>query len=82
MLNNTLILWICVVIVFGIGGCQFYRDNKALKNQKKFKPSSIIHYEHNGKYACNEAIKPVENKLSEDWLKVTCKNCHNTKFYT
>ena len=71
-----------MVIVFGVGGYQFYKDNKKLGSQKKFKPSSIVHYEHNGRYACNDSIKPVKEKLTEDWLNVTCRNCHNTKFYT
>lgn len=79
---STSIIWICVVIVFSVGGYQFYKDNKEIKAQKKFKPSAIIHYEHNGKYACNDSIETVKSKLSEDWLDVTCKNCHNTKFYT
>ncbi len=80
-MNSSLILWICVLVVFGVGGYQFYRDNKKIKSKKKIKPSSIVHYVHNGRYACNDSIEPVESKLSEDWDDVTCKNCRNTKFY-
>ena len=82
MISKTLIFWLCVLLVFGIGGLQFYKDNKKIKSKKKFKPSQIIHYNNNGRYACNDSIEPVEEKLTEDWLDVTCKNCHNTKFYT
>jgi len=78
---NQIVLWICILAVFGIGGYQFYRDNKKMKQKKKLTPSKIIHYEHNGRYACNEAVKPTKEKLSEDWDNVTCKNCRNVKFY-
>lgn len=80
MLSPTVISWIIVVLVLGFGGFIIYRDLKKPLPKQKMK-SKIIHYSHNEKYACNEAIEPTEEKLSEDWKKVTCKNCQNTKFY-
>lgn len=41
----------------------------------------IIHFEHNGKYPCNENIKPKKEKMSKDWKEVTCKNCKKVNFY-
>lgn len=81
MISQNVILWICVVAVLGIGAYNYHKDTKKTK-PTSLKKTKIIHLEHNGKYACNEAIKPTKEKLTEDWKNVTCKNCRNVKFYT
>lgn len=81
MISPTLITWIVVIVVFGIVGLGFYLDNKEINQKKKPRPSKIIHFNHNGRYACNEAIPITKEKLTEDWEKVTCKNCPRVKFY-
>ena len=35
----------------------------------------LIHKSLLGKYLCNQAVKPISAKLSDDWSSVTCKNC-------
>lgn len=40
-----------------------------------------IHLKHNEKYACNWAVNPQEEKMSEDPDKVTCKNCQRINFH-
>lgn len=82
MVSPTLITWIVIVIVFGIAGISFYLENKKIKQRiERRKVSGIIHFNHNEKYACNEARKPVKEKMTEDWDKVTCNNCLRVKFY-
>ncbi len=80
MLSPTVITWIVIVFVFGLGGWRIYKDCKKMEKENK-KKTKIIHYNHNGRYACNEAIGTTKEKLTEDWKKVTCKNCPKAKFY-
>lgn len=41
----------------------------------------IMHKRHDGKYLCNEAVACKEEKMTDDWDKVTCKNCPRVKLY-
>ena len=58
------------------------RRYERIKNPVEEKPKEtnkyeigIVHLDHNGFYACNEAVNPNPNKISRDWDKVTCDNC-------
>lgn len=43
--------------------------------KKRIKNKHIIHFVEGGYYYCNTAVEPTPEKSTEDFTKVTCKNC-------
>ena len=71
---------IVIVVIVAICIWSFNRDVRNMEKKNK-KTTEIIHFDHNGRYACNEAVAPTKEKLTENWNEVTCKNCPKVKFY-
>ena len=40
----------------------------------------VKHFSKDGKYLCNQAVNPSEEKLTNEWFKVTCDNCKARRF--